>query len=261
MFDSMQTRFRMETPLGVGPDGVVHRAVAERLGARPVALRRLAIPAGPARRTLRRDAETIAALGHPSLAVVDDIVEVDDDTVLVASTLGTQGTLADQLVLGPLAVDDAVEVVRTVAEAIDSAHRLGLTHGHISPSNVLRTESGPVVCDLVQAGALDRSAGDDAADLLRLATTLVDGEDRSPRAAAYRSLCRWSSESSAGLDGLVAALSRLDQLATTPTPTVPTPAASVPPAERLDEAIGVVVAASLAVGVFIGAAGTLFPIR
>lgn len=261
MFECMQTRFRLDAPLGVGPDGIVHRGMAERLGARPVALRRLAVPAGPARHTLRTDAETIASLGHPALAVIEDIVDVDDETVLVATALGTEGTLADRLVLGPLPVDEAVEVVRTVASAVASAHGLGLTHGRLTPSNVLLTAQGPVVCDLVQAGALDRRSEPerDAADLIRLATSLVDGDDRSPRAAAYRALCRWSSESEAGVDGFIDALDRLDQVAK---PATATPPAVPMPADgprRDDAPVGLLVSASLAVGALVGAASALLP--
>lgn len=257
MFHDMQSRLRLGTPLGVGPDGPVHRGVAERLGARQVAVRRLSIPAGPRRHRLRTDAETIAALGHPALAVIDDIVEVDDETVVVASTLGTEGTLADRLVLGPLPVDEAIEVVRTVADAIASAHRLGLTHGRITPSNVLLTETGPVVCDLVQAAALGRDGTSDAADLVRLAAQLVDDQDRSPRAAAFRSLCRWSHESEVGLDGFVAALAKLDEV---PAPSVVARPAPPPPAAPRDHAsLGLVVGASLAVGALLGAVSTVLP--
>lgn len=262
-----QTRYRTDGPLGVGPDGPVHRALADRLGARPVAARRLAVPAGPARATLRRDAETIAALGHPGLAVVEDIVDVDDDTVLVASTLGTGGTLADRLLFGPIPVDEAVAIVRTVAEALDSAHRLGLAHGRVHASNIVFTDAGPVVCDLVQSGAVhgvgrsDDAVAADAAALIHLAVTLVDGADRSTRAAAYRALCRWSAESCTDLIGFVAALDRLDlAVDDDPTPAVAAPVTDAPAPVRDHAALGLVVSISLALGALIGVAGTLLPV-
>ncbi|MDE0805571.1 MAG: hypothetical protein OSA99_19900, partial [Acidimicrobiales bacterium] len=64
-----QARYRTDGPIGMGPDGPVHRGLADRLGARPVAIRRLTVPLGSARAALRRDAEIIAMLGHPGLAV------------------------------------------------------------------------------------------------------------------------------------------------------------------------------------------------
>lgn len=255
----MQMRFRLEAPLGVGPDGPVHRARAERLGARPVAVRRLPIPAGPRRQALRTDAETLATLGHPALAVVDDVVDIDDDTVLVASALGTDGTLADRLVLGPLPVDEAVELVRIVADAIDSAHRLGMVHGRLHPGNVLLTPDGPVVCDMVQAGALGRPRDRDVTDLVHLASLLVDPGDRSPRAAAYRALCRWSNESDVGLDGFVAALARLDEIPEPPAASPVAPTAPVARARRDHASTGLVVGASLAVGTVMGVVGTVLP--
>lgn len=262
-----QTRYRSDGPLGVGPDGPVHRALADRLGARPVAVRRLTVPAGTPRATLRRDAETIASLGHAGLACVDDIVDVDDDTVLVATTLGTGGTLADRLVLGPLAVDDAIQIVRTVADALDSAHRLGLAHGRVAATNVIFTDDGPVVCDLVQSAAVhgigpgSDAVAADAAALVHLAATLVDGDDRSPRAAAYRSLCRWSAESCTDLTGFVAALDRMDQAFDDAPVTPPPVVAATATAPGSDHAaLGLVVSVSLAIGTLIGVVGTLLPV-
>lgn len=261
-----QTRYRSDGPLGVGPDGPVHRALADRLGARPVAVRRLTVPSGAPRATLRRDAETIAALGHPGLACVEDIVDVDDDTVLVATTLGTGGTLADRLVLGPIPVDEAIRIVRIVADALDSAHRLGLAHGRVSATNVVFTDDGPVVCDLVQAAAVrgvgpgDDAVAADAASLVHLAARLVDGDDRAPRAAAYRSLCRWSAESCTDLAGFVAALDRLDlAFDDVEAPPVHVTPASVPTPNGDHAALGLVVSVSLAVGALVGVIGTLLP--
>ncbi len=256
----MQMRFRLQAPLGVGPDGVVHRAVADRLGARPVALRRLPIPSGAARRTLRRDAETIASLGHPGLAVVEDIVEVDDDTVAVATTLGTRGTLADRRRRGALPVDEAVAVTRTVADAIGSAHRRGLAHGRLTATNVALTESGPVVCDLVQSAALHR-AGDatrDTRDVIRLAASLVAPDDRSRRASAYRRLCRDAAVSAVDLDGFVAALALLGSV---DEPSHPSPAVAPAPRPHADDgSFALVVTVSFVFGALVGAAGTLFPV-
>ena len=208
-------------------------------------------------------------LGHPGLAVVDDIVDVDDETVLVATTLGTDGTLADRLVLGSIPVDDAVRIIRVVADALDSAHRLGLAHGRIKATNVVFSDAGPVLCDLVQAAAVhgvgpgDDVVAADAAALIHLAASLVDGGDRSPRAAAYRSLCRWSAESCTDLAGFVVALDRLDQVASEAR-AMPransVPAFQGTPTVTPDHAaLGLVVSVSLAVGAVIGVVGALLP--
>ncbi|MDZ7674984.1 MAG: hypothetical protein U5K30_07950 [Acidimicrobiales bacterium] len=261
------TRYRVHEPLGLGPDGPVHRARAERLGARPVALRRLTVPAGTARARLRRDAETIAALGHPTLAVVHDIVEIDDEDVLVAATLGDRGSLADGRTLGPLAVDEAAPLVRSVADALASAHRLGLAHGRVRATNVVFTDDGPVLCDLAQSAALGREASiaGDVADLVHLAASLVADADRSPRAVAYRAICRWSAESATDVAGLVAALDRLDQVRPAPPRPPPAPAPAEPRGMPVDATVGsaaagLVVGGSLVVGTTVGALATLLAV-
>lgn len=259
-------RYRVEGPVGVGPDGAVHRTTAERLGARPSALRTLDVPAGAARTRLRRDAEIVASLGHPGLALVTDVLEADEQSVQVVSTLGTGGSLEDRLVLGPLGADEAIEVACTVARALAAAHGVGLVHGRVSARNVVFTDAGPVVTDLVQAAALGRRAdfGDDTVALLHLAASLVDGDDHSPRVSAYRSVCRWAIESDAGLAGFVRALQRL---AATPgdvhAPPAPGSIAAVgpdAPAHLHSAVAGLVIAAALAAGAVIGAVGSLLPV-
>lgn len=257
-------RYRVDGPVGVGPDGPVHRATAERLGATPVALRRTEIADGPARDRLRRDAEIVAALGHPALAVVSDILEVDDRTVLLAGTLGTGGNLDDLLALGPVDVGRAISLLQTLADALRVAHAAGLAHGRITARNVVLTADGggPVLTDLAQAGAegRDSTPRDDTRALLHLASRLVDGTDRSPRAAAYRAVCRWSLESEAALDGVLAALDRIDAAASIDEH----PAAASIATRRVEPrpgppATAVAVGLALAAGATLGAVGTLLP--
>lgn len=269
------TRYRVDRTLGTGPDGPVYRALAERLGARPVAMRRLSLAAGPARARLRRDAETVAALGHPALAVVTDIVEVDERHVLVASTLGTHGSLADRLAGGPLPVEEAIPLVTTLGDALAATHALGLAHGRVRATNVVFADDGPVLCDLAQAGALGRDATPtgDVADLVQLAAALVDGSDRSPRAAAYRAVCRsaagslGSPGSAAGLAGLVAACAHVEAAGAPPPPPPPPRAATAtePRGRHPDPTVGsasagLVVGTSLLVGTTVGALTTLLPV-
>jgi serine/threonine-protein kinase len=56
---------------------------------------------------------------------------------------------------GPLAVEEAVRLARTVAEALDYAHTHGVVHRDIKPENILLFGNEPVVADFGIALALD----------------------------------------------------------------------------------------------------------
>lgn len=252
--------------LGDGPDGPVHRGRCDRLGAPAVALRRLPVAAGPRRDRLRRDCETVAALGHPGLAVVDDIVEVDDDTVVLATRIGDHGTLRDRLDLGPLPLPEAVEVTARLAGALAAAHGVGLTHRRLHAGNVLVSATGPVVTDLVQAAATGRPAPGadpvavDVADLARMAHDLVDPADRSRRAAAYRSVCTTvADEPARGLRGLVEGLQRVVAPPSPRPQAKPGPVSAEPPSAPTSAVVALVVAVAAALGIVLGAASTMLP--
>ena len=163
-------------------------------------------------------------------------------------------------------MDEAVRVMRAVADAIESAHGLGLVHGRVSATNVLFTDDGPVVGDLVHAAALGmrEAPTTDAAAVVHLAASLVDPDDRFPRATAYRAVCRWSAESDASVRGFLAALQRLDHLAVGDAkaalpPAGTAPAVCAPPPLDRSTAFGLVAGVSLGVGAVVGAVATWLP--
>jgi hypothetical protein len=254
-------RYRIEGVLGSGPDGPVVRAVAERLGARPVAVRCLSLPDGAGRRLLRIHSETIAGLDHDGLACVHDVVEIDDTTLALVTAEAEHGTLADRLVLGPLPVEEAAPLVRTVARALAAAHAAGLTHRRLHAGNILLTDAGPAITDLAQAAAVGRPsrtgdpAADDLSDLGRLAHDLVDGGD--PLTGAFRAAC---ARAIAGeLDGPGAFADALE--GTHPgEPSDASAACHRSPAGQpvvRTKRLGLVVAAAMVVGVCLGAAPTI----
>jgi hypothetical protein len=59
-----------------------------------------------------------------------------------------------------LPVEEAVDVARQVAEALDHAHRQGIIHRDIKPENVLLAEGDALVADFGIARALDAAAGE-----------------------------------------------------------------------------------------------------
>jgi serine/threonine-protein kinase len=59
-----------------------------------------------------------------------------------------------------LAIDEAVKIAGTVADALDYAHRRDVIHRDIKPENILMHEGSPMVADFGIALAVSRGAGD-----------------------------------------------------------------------------------------------------
>ena len=131
--------------LGAGGMGEVWLAEDARLR-RPVALKTLltserADSLGHQR--LMREARAAAALSHPGIAALHDVLDLDGQVVLVFEFVEGE-TLQARLRRGPLAVADAVDAAIQMAEALDDAHRHGVIHRDLKPANVIITSEGRV---------------------------------------------------------------------------------------------------------------------
>jgi serine/threonine protein kinase len=130
--------YRLLHQLGAGGTGLVFAAVQEALG-REVAVKVLN-PLAAARidaiDRFKAEATAIARLRHPGIVQIFEAGQFEDHPYLVMELLGG-GTLADAIVQGPLAVEQAAQCVKDVAEAVGVAHEAGIVHRDLKPSNVL----------------------------------------------------------------------------------------------------------------------------
>jgi serine/threonine-protein kinase len=114
------------------------------------------------RQRLMREARAAAALNHPHIAAVHDVLDVEGKVVVVFEYVEGE-TLSARLGRGPMSVSETVEVAWQLADALAAAHAQGVIHRDLKPSNiVLGPESRAKVLDfgiarLVPAGA-DMSA-------------------------------------------------------------------------------------------------------
>jgi serine/threonine protein kinase/Tfp pilus assembly protein PilF len=158
-------RYELRELLGEGGMGSVYLAHDTQLD-RPVALKlpRFGREERPhARERFLREARAAAGLRHPNICPVYDAGEIGEALYLSMAYVAGE-PLSRRLVReGRLPAWEAAALVRSVALAMDEAHRHGVVHRDLKPSNVLLDARGqPVVMDF----GLARRTG--AAEDLRL---------------------------------------------------------------------------------------------
>ncbi len=139
----------LEHRLGQAVDSTVWRARQLDALDRPVAVKRVRIARdGDAAAKLRADVAVLAALDHPNVVDVFEIVD-DDHDLAIAMQLAAGGSLDERLARrGLMAPVEATDVVATLAAALESAHRRGIVHGNLKPTNVLFAADGePLLSD------------------------------------------------------------------------------------------------------------------
>jgi serine/threonine-protein kinase len=134
-------RYRLVEPLGHGGMGEVWRAYDTAMN-RVVALKLL--PPNLAhdeqyQARFRREAQMAAALDEPHVVPIFDFGEIDD-RLYVTMRLIDGKTVTELIAKGPLAPQRAVSIVEQIGAALNAAHRVGLVHRDVKPSNILVTE-------------------------------------------------------------------------------------------------------------------------
>jgi serine/threonine-protein kinase len=134
-------RYRLVDMLGRGGMGEVWRAFDTSMN-RVVALK--VLPASFAHDTqfqmrFRREAQVAAALDEPHVVPIHDFGEIDG-RLYVTMRLIDGKTIQELLESGPLPPERAVWIVEQIAAALNAAHRVGLVHRDVKPSNILVTD-------------------------------------------------------------------------------------------------------------------------
>jgi serine/threonine protein kinase/tetratricopeptide (TPR) repeat protein len=138
--------FEIVEMIGRGGMGVVYLARDTRLG-RLVAIK--SMPAelqsnSTARARFTREAELLASLSHPNIAVIYDIVEQDEGSAYLILEYIPGETLAQRIAREPLKLQEALSIGEQVAEAVSAAHEKGVVHRDLKPGNIKITPDNRV---------------------------------------------------------------------------------------------------------------------
>jgi serine/threonine-protein kinase len=137
--------YEVVAAIGAGGMGEVYRARDTKLQ-REVALKVLPDAfASDAERLGRfqREAHVLAALNHSNIAAIYGVEDSGDVRALVMELVDGE-TLAERIVRGPIALDDALSIARQIADALDAAHEHGIVHRDLKPANIKLRHDGTV---------------------------------------------------------------------------------------------------------------------
>jgi serine/threonine protein kinase len=131
------SHYRITVKLGQGGMGEVFLAHDTSLD-RKVALKFLPdIFSGDPERLARfeREAKLLASLNHPNIATIYGLEQAEGKRFL-AMELVEGETLAQRIEVGPLPLDETLDVGRQIAEGLEVAHEKGIIHRDLKPTNI-----------------------------------------------------------------------------------------------------------------------------
>jgi Tol biopolymer transport system component/predicted Ser/Thr protein kinase len=125
--------YEILAPIGAGGMGEVYRARDTRLD-RTVAIK---VSKEKFSEHFEREARSIAALNHPHICTLHD---VGPNYLVMEYVEGSP-------LKGPLPLDQAVKYAGQICDALDAAHKKGITHRDLKPANILVTKAGVKLLD------------------------------------------------------------------------------------------------------------------
>ena len=136
--------YRVLSIAGTGGMGVVYKAHDLRLE-RTVALKFLPAELNASTRDKERflrEARTASSLDHPNIGVIHGIETTEDGLTFIVMAYYEGASLAQRIHNRRMQGHEAIGIARQMAQGLAEAHRRGIVHRDVKPSNVMLTSSG-----------------------------------------------------------------------------------------------------------------------
>src|SRR5579862_633444 len=125
--------YEIQASIGAGGMGEVYKARDTRLD-RIVAIK---LSKNEFSERFEREARSVAALNHPNICTLHD---VGPNYLVMEFVEGAP-------LKGPLPVGQALKYAAQICDALDAAHKKGITHRDLKPANILVTKAGIKLLD------------------------------------------------------------------------------------------------------------------
>jgi serine/threonine protein kinase len=136
--------YRIETQIGAGGMGIVYKARDSRLE-RHVAIKAVHPRAGGAQleAAFLREARLASSLNHAGIVTVYDILTHGGTTCIVMEFVPGR-PLHELIPDGGVAIDRALAIASSIADAVAAAHSAGIVHRDLKPANILVRDDGQI---------------------------------------------------------------------------------------------------------------------
>ena len=166
MIEKTISHYQILEKIGEGGMGVVYKAEDTKLK-RTVALKFLPpeLTKDPqAKARFLQEAQAAAALDHPNICTIHEIDEFEGQMFIVMTYIKGQ-SLKERIALGPIQLEEALDISTQVSDGLRAAHEKGIIHRDIKPANIMLTEKGQAkimdfgLAKLAWAADLTKTAG------------------------------------------------------------------------------------------------------
>jgi serine/threonine-protein kinase len=107
----------------------------------------------------QREAQVLASLNHPNIAVIYGLEESAGVSALVMELVEGED-LSQRIARGPMPLDEALPIAKQTTEALEAAHDQGIIHRDLKPANIkVRADGRVKVLDFGLAKAMEPPAG------------------------------------------------------------------------------------------------------
>ena len=176
--------YEITAPIGAGGMGEVYRAHDSRLN-RDVAIK---VSKTEFSERFDREARAVASFNHPNIC---QLYDVGPNYLVMEYIEGAP-------LKGPLPLDQVLKYAAQICDALDAAHRKGITHRDLKPANILVTKAGIKLLDfgLAKLGPAVKpdeatvtmaltGKGEILGTLLYMAPEQLQGKDADPRSDIF----------------------------------------------------------------------------